>query len=517
MDHDMIAEKTITMNEAEALLELFKTSQSQYLFSATIPTDATVKSLRSSSTVLFTAIMLVTALQQPGREALHEACHMTFMGLVSDVMFDRFHTLDDIKGLCIAAFWQPYLSWKLSGLCVRMATELNLHHAFYEAFHEPSLTAETRKECLEKARLWYLLYVLDHMSSITFGRPACMSEMRPIRDLEMLLTSEYCSSADRALIAQVQGLVALARAFDFFGLEPKREMAGDDASVLNHMRFTEDISSWSRRWLDNHNAEDFGLRQGVQLHYHFSSLVLNSLVLRGRPLDKISQLPGTLRPLALKAIEAAHEILQHFTSEPAYREQIARMPLYLHSMIAFAVVFLMKMSRRWHEIGITVSASERTIPLIEEVVRILQGCNAGNNHMVFRMAKGFERMLRQLKASDRSSATEHASPSWDGLQYRQQQHAPYGAEYHVQQHHQSAAQPMSWPVAHYGVSALNPSMQAGNLAGISPEATGSSMSFSNWGFTDDTFTGVAMGWDLLDPSGSGPASADFGFSGTTWF
>jgi len=79
MDHDLIAEKVITMDEAEELLALFQKTQSHYLFSATIPSDATVKSIRSSSTVLFTAIMLVTALLIPGKEALHEACHMTFV------------------------------------------------------------------------------------------------------------------------------------------------------------------------------------------------------------------------------------------------------------------------------------------------------------------------------------------------------------------------------------------------------------------------------------------------------
>lgn len=86
MDHDIVAEKTLTVKEAEELLDLFKHSQSHYLFSATVPSDATVQSLRSSSTVLFTAIMLVAALQQPGREAVHDACHQTFMGLVSDVV-----------------------------------------------------------------------------------------------------------------------------------------------------------------------------------------------------------------------------------------------------------------------------------------------------------------------------------------------------------------------------------------------------------------------------------------------
>jgi hypothetical protein len=103
-DHDLISEGLITMAEAEDMLTLFKRNQSQHLFSATIPNDATVEAVRKTSTVLFTAIMLVAALYMPGREALHETLHGHFMGLVSSVMFDRFHSLDDIRGLAIAAF-----------------------------------------------------------------------------------------------------------------------------------------------------------------------------------------------------------------------------------------------------------------------------------------------------------------------------------------------------------------------------------------------------------------------------
>ena len=60
-------------------------------------------------------------------------------------------------------------------------------------------------------------------------------------------------------------------------------------------------------------------------------------------MDTIHELPTILRPLALKAVQAAHAILQHFIDEPGYQDNIVGMPLYQHSMIAFAVVFLMKM------------------------------------------------------------------------------------------------------------------------------------------------------------------------------
>lgn len=505
MDHDLISENVLSMEEAEELLAVFKRSQSHHLFSASIPSDATVESIRASSTVLFTAVMLVAAVHVPGKETLHETCHGVLMGLVASVMFDRFHSLDDIRGLCVAAFWQPYLSWKLSGLSIRMATELNLHHAFYEAFSDPSTTDVQRMECLEKLRLWYLLFVLDHQSSITYGRPPVTTELRPIKDFELLLKSEYCTSADRALIAQVTNLVILSRAFDHFGLEPKRAMDGDDATVLSHLKYTDDLNSWQDKWRINTMADGElagSLSRSIELHHHFSNLVLNSLVLRGRSLDKISDLPISLRPLALKAVEAAHSILQHFLRDERHGEEIVGMPLYLYSMIAFAVVFLMKMSLRWHAIGITVSPEQRTIPLVEAIVQMLRSCKAGANHMVFSMATGFERMLRQLKKNNLISAPNRVH--WASTEG---------------QNGTTASHTFRSPALN---NYVQPSTNLGHLSTpnfnqVSPDTNGSSSGqYMNWGFQDDELWSVGMGYDLLEPGGHGLASLDFPFELSNW-
>ena len=505
MDHDLISENIISMDEAEELLAVFKKSQSHHLFSASVPENATVESIRASSTVLFTAVMLVAAVHVPGKETLHETCHGVLMGLVASVMFDRFHSLDDIKGLCVAAFWQPYLSWKLSGLSIRMATELNLHHAFYEAFSDPSTTDAQRKDCLEKVRLWYLLYVLDHQSSITFGRPSVTTELRPIKDFELLLHSNYCTSADRALIAQVTNLVVLSRAFAHFGLEPKRTMDGDDATVLSHLRYTDDLNSWKDKWHLNTVYEGQlagSLSRSVELHHHFSNLVLNSLVLRGRSLDKISELPISLRPLALRAVEAAHLILEHFLYDEKRREEIVGMPLYLFSMIAFAVVFLMKMSPRWHAVGITISPEQRTIPLVEAIVQMLRTRKAGTNHMVFSMATGFERMLRQLRRNNLISAPTRGN--WTATEAYNGAAEPYAnGNLSGNGYVQTTAD-----MEHLSTPQINQ---------VSPDTNGSQGGqYTNWGFQDDELWSVGMGYDLLEPGSQGLAALDFPFNFANW-
>ncbi|POS70989.1 hypothetical protein DHEL01_v210617 [Diaporthe helianthi] len=500
MDCDLVSERIISFEEADEMLTLFRRMQSRHLYSASISPHATLESIRSSSTVLFTSLMLVTSLHVPGKESVHEMCHSRFMGLVSSVMFDRFLTLDDIRGLCIAALWQPDLSWKLSGLSIRMATELNLHHAFYEAFNDGqnshAMTAEARKECLEKARLWYLLFVLDHQSGIAHGRPPMKSVLRPVEDYDLLISSAGCTSLDTALLAQVTGLAILSRAFDHFGLEPKRIMAGSDDNVLNHLRFTEEIRAWKDKWLmlsqvldQNEATSSSGANIGhhsrdVTLHFLFSNLVLNSLVLRGRPLDRLSELPVPLRPLASRAVDTGHAILQHFLHEPGYQDEIVGMPLYMHSMIAFAVAFLTKLAHRWHAIGISVDPTTCTEPLIKNIIKLLRSCTAGKNHMVYSMADGFERMLRQMRKT----------------QARRQQGLVGGPD----------AQPSSV----VGPSAPQPQrMTAKSVTGGGQVQTTASTDspdlFAWWGFQNDGLWSTGMGYDILDYSNQySPPGAD---------
>lgn len=378
-------------------MDRFKTSLTRYLYNTTIPETATLYSIRESSSILLTAILLVSALHIPGKESIHKLCHSHFQALVSQVMFSPTPSLDDIRGLCIAAFWQPDLSWKLSGLCIRLATELNLHHAFYKCFYTANLSPAQSKFYFDCARLWYLLYVLDHHFSIAYGRPPVTAELLPIRETQIFLKSPHATASDHRLISQVSLFITLSRAYDMFGTEPDRILSADQATLTTHDRFTESTTIWRDTWksllVRDPYIGDYPAK-GALLHHGFAQLVLNSLALRGRSLDSLETLPQSLRPLALHAVQAAHFILQYVMEEPAYRESLVGIPLYLHSMIAFAAVFLSKLAHRWHLIGIDYDPDGQTRPLLEGIVRVLRDSKAGREHMVYSMASGFERLLQ---------------------------------------------------------------------------------------------------------------------------
>ncbi|RMZ90896.1 hypothetical protein DV736_g1861, partial [Chaetothyriales sp. CBS 134916] len=398
IESDLISQGLITLEEAEDMFHLFKTTLSRYLFNVTVREDRTLQSVRESSTLLFTAIMVVASLHIPHKEQVHLLCHKQLRDLVASSMFDRTHTLEDVRGLCIAAFWLPDLSWKLSGHCVRMATELNLHQAFYKAFYSTRSTSSDRVEALERARLWYLLYVLDHHFSIAYGRPPVISEMPAIRETDLLLGSPECTPSDRRVISQVTLFVILSRAYNEFGLEAERLMGEDEQTLLIHAQFMEDLHRWRHTFrhalaIDTHVGDYPAL--GVDLHFHFASMMLNSLSLRGRPLPLLSGLPTALRPIALNALESAHAILAIVLDEPDIRRSLVGVPLYLHAVIAFAVVFLIKMSSRWKSIGVAIDPETHTRPMIEAVIGKLKQCTAGKGHILYNMASGFERLLQR--------------------------------------------------------------------------------------------------------------------------
>jgi hypothetical protein len=69
-------------------------------------------------------------MHMPNREATYETCYHESIRLVARSLYDIENTIEDVRGLCIAASWLPKLSWELSGQAFHIATELGLHTVF---------------------------------------------------------------------------------------------------------------------------------------------------------------------------------------------------------------------------------------------------------------------------------------------------------------------------------------------------------------------------------------------------
>lgn len=149
---DFISRGVVHIQEAEELFHYFDQVLNRYLWDGMVLVHNSLTGVRNSSPMLSASILAVTALHMPNKERTYATCYAEFARLASESMLDRHHTLDDLRALCIGAFWLADVSWKLSGYAVRIATERNLHQCYRKAL-------QGSPEHKEQARLWYLLYV----------------------------------------------------------------------------------------------------------------------------------------------------------------------------------------------------------------------------------------------------------------------------------------------------------------------------------------------------------------------
>lgn len=111
---DLISTGLITMRQGLALFDTYYLRLDHFLYRI-LGDHISLDSIRSASPLLTAAVCAVGALHSPSQGQLFETCYSEFKGLVSNQLFSRHANEDDIRGLCIGAFWLHELSWALIG------------------------------------------------------------------------------------------------------------------------------------------------------------------------------------------------------------------------------------------------------------------------------------------------------------------------------------------------------------------------------------------------------------------
>ncbi|KAF4918382.1 Transcriptional activator of proteases prtT [Colletotrichum viniferum] len=443
--NDFISRGVIADSEAEELYEIFHTSLNHYLWVGLEQTHPSFISVRRSSELLTATILAVTALHIPtsAAAATFDTCYKEILCLISCSMFYRYHSIDDVRGLCIAAFWLSEVSWKLSGHAIRIATELNIHQSFAAAL-------DGNKEHFLRARLWYMLYVCDHHFSIAYGRPPMIAESIQIRERELFLASPFANALDARILSQVNLMQILTRVYDRFAerklpalneirgrfgsaREPvigltsgvnsfsqNRADAADQSSSndpstamlvesdFEALRmFNLEIDQWRMRW-HARQTRNFCIGSspplGIILYSYFAKLQINSLAVRGISLAGSSQdqFRSTERKeFANLAVSAAVSIITFVLEEDDMRRALVGTPLYVHTMIAFASVFLMKVATRWNSVmGLKVE-EEYVARLLGRMIGVLKSAVTSDRHVLKHIATGLGKMLEKMEESRR--------------------------------------------------------------------------------------------------------------------
>ncbi|PQK12509.1 hypothetical protein BB8028_0003g11260 [Beauveria bassiana] len=387
---DFIAQGRVSLCDAEYLFDTFRGTLNAYLWGGIALVHETLDAARASSSILTSAILAVTSLHTQDEGRAFDVCYPVFLGLVSKAVFDRYHTLDDVRGLCIGAFWLSDLSWKLSGLAVRIATELNLHQFCAKSLRDGSRYGD-------EARLWYFLYVCDHHFSIAYGRPPVISETPTITCHEHFLQRPDATQSDFRLHSQVGIFIILSRVFHAFGPDRSRMIGNDEFEALR--RFDADMGFWRDRWKDKLQPNKYVSQypaKGVFLHYHFARLLLFSICLRGLRPSGVYAMSPERRQFVNKAISSATAALDLILNDPDMRASIIGVPLYLLTTMAYACLFLMKCQAQWKSANLNISYEE-VVPLIEGAIAVLNATRPCVRHVAHYLGNGLGSMLGKFK------------------------------------------------------------------------------------------------------------------------
>ncbi|KAJ3540531.1 hypothetical protein NM208_g5029 [Fusarium decemcellulare] len=420
--NDFISRGVISEHEAEELYKTFHMSLNHYLWVGLEQTHPSFNSVRKSSELLTATILAVTALHIPTSAETFDKCYKEFLALISSSMFSRYHSIDDVRGLCIAAFWLSDVSWKLSGHAIRIATELNIHQSFAKAL-------EGDKEHFLRARLWYMLYVCDHHFSIAYGRPPMIAESTQIREHELFLASPFAGPLDARILSQVALMQILTRVYERFGQrrlpDPHQIRYGtngtsqdssadmlDEDDFVDLRNFNLEIEQWRMRWYarqQSNNCIGTFPPKGIILYSYFAKLQLNILAVRGVSLNS-GKLSTERKEFTNMAISAAASILTFVLEEEDLRRALVGTPLYVHTMIAFASVFLMKVATKWNRImGFNIEHSYLNVShLLEKMIVLLKSSVTSDRHVLHHIAAGLEKMLAKMTAE--ADAEEHGRP-----------------------------------------------------------------------------------------------------------
>ena len=423
---DFIAQGVVSLQEAEDLFRHYFQGLRLYLWGGVLCPYDSLDAVRRRSSLLTAVVLTIAALHTPGRDDALERCYGVFVSGAYSACLSRVQSVDDIRALLLAAFYLSNLSWKLSGVAVRNATEMNLHLSFNKLMRG-------HEDHRDKVRLWYVLYVCEHQLSIAYGRPPIIQEDVAIKNIEQFLDSPETNPGDIRLSAQVTLFKILTEAYIAYGSDPEQPLTEPDFQRLRMFNFA--IEQWRLAWqarsVDSPTIGSYPSK-GVVLYYHFARFQLNSLALRGLPPPSAvtsETLSYDRREAANIAITAATSTLTLIFEEPDLRRAMSAVPIFTHTMIAFCATFLLKMAKTWgtaaqvrspesagEPIGLglnfntaqVVSLARRSATFLAKVAE-----NLSEKHLTRHIVHGINLLLKQLDMMGTpSSSVENAFPAY---------------------------------------------------------------------------------------------------------
>lgn len=236
---DFIAAGHISLADAQRLFDLY-VEQLDYFVYKIGGRWRTLDALRARSTILTASILTVAALHDSASNHIYPVCNRELRRLISASIFDRRVNRDHLRALCVASYWLSDISWTLSGMAIRRATEINLSGNYHRVLMEGG---EDAADCL---RLWYNLFVCDRNLSTLYSRQSLVCEDASIQGWEQFLKTSVATDHDKRLMSQVSLHLILTSIHELFG--PDNGVMIPPAFSLQIAHYSRQLDHWVGVW-----------------------------------------------------------------------------------------------------------------------------------------------------------------------------------------------------------------------------------------------------------------------------
>jgi hypothetical protein len=245
--------------------------------------------------------------------------------------------------------------------------------------------------------MWYIVYICDHHFSIAYGKPPMTRDFEVLNPTATFLDSRHATEDDIRLVSEVEIWATSTRVFETFGVDTESPVS--ERSIPQIRSFGIALDTWRVNWTERFkaSAQISGNYPGkaVELHFHFGKLYLCAHAFRGmyRKTDIHVEMSSDMEEFGNTAVLSAISILRVVISDKELHTHLNGLPLYFGTMIAFAVVFLLKIAMR-NSTSVRIDKQE-VFNLISQLSSVLQQLKPSlhRRNLLFSIAASVQKLL----------------------------------------------------------------------------------------------------------------------------
>lgn len=233
------------------------------------------------------------------------------------------------------------------------------------------------------------------------------------------LDTEFATEDDARLVSQVEIWSISSRIFDTFGTDTDTPIPEQLLPQFRRLSISLDTwrADWNERFMINNHVGNYP-KKGVGLHFNFAKLYLCSHVFRGAAQTENTTFQNSpeMEEFANAAVHSATSILRVIVTDNEIQSYLDGLPTYFDTMIAFAVVFLLKVITK-HPDGVRIDRAE-IFRLLEQLITILKNVTSRMHpqHLLSSIAnsigKLLERSRQQFVLNPHGGSSSHQSTSY---------------------------------------------------------------------------------------------------------